>query len=255
MHILDCESPKSAIDSISKIFSCTSSEFSEFSNSLDLEKSFVNTGASEAVSFEGYVFNTFVDHFQLPAAFDEICWFHGSRTLQSSSFKKGLLPLNEVLPQIWDSLILKAPNEHVQNNLLILRKDGVPNKLYGLKVPDKTHWGPYGYLVKEFLTHTEELCQHNYLAMPEIIEDICSGYKEKFQESIVDIYTQLLKPCIVKFITPASDIYSDVTNIALCYAYFRSRNEPINSCEVACFNGHGHAIGSEKILSAEYQQV
>lgn len=35
------------------------------------------------------------------------------------------------------------------------------------------HGGPYAILVREVAEHTKAVGQHDYLGMPEIIEDLC----------------------------------------------------------------------------------
>ncbi len=252
--ILDCESPESAINSLSRVFSCSSSEFADLSNSLDLETTFIETGIHKEIPFEEYVLNTFSDHIQPPLPFDKVCWFHGSRTFRGNNFNEGILPLNLVLPQVWNFLINNAPNEKTQRNLVRLKENGVPDFHYNLKAPDTIHWGPYAYLVKESLYNADELGQHNYLAIPEIVEDICNGYKAKYENEIISFYSKILLPCIVKFIIPSYERSQDATNVALCYAYFSSRNEPINTLAITCYDGNGNAISSENILNVEFQR-
>lgn len=54
-------------------------------------------------------------------------------------------------------------------------------------------------LVRESAFNASEMRNHDYLKLPEIIEDVCWGYQERFKESIQDEIMEALRPCIVKF--------------------------------------------------------
>lgn len=88
---------------------------------------------------------------------------------KSNNFHNGISPLNEALQNVWDTLISEAPTQECRKNLKFMLNNGVDDHLYGLRVNDSIHWGPYGILVKDVAFNTDKLHQHDYLAMPELV--------------------------------------------------------------------------------------
>jgi hypothetical protein len=66
-----------------------------------------------------------------------------------------------------------------------MRASGEISFLYNFKEegPDDIHGGPFGFLVREVAFHSPSLSTHDYLGMPETIEDICHGDEDQFGES------------------------------------------------------------------------
>lgn len=128
-----------------------------------------------------------------------ISWFLLTRTLDGTRFSEGILPLGAALPKLWDILVSIPKDGNKRRRLEELRVSSVPNYQYQLKVSDKLHHGPHAMLVRESAFNASEMRNHDYLKLPEIIEDVCWGYQERFKESIQDEIMEALRPCIVKF--------------------------------------------------------
>ena len=72
--------------------------------------------------------------------------------------------------------------------------------LYGMKVHGKMHWGPYALLSRDHAFKPGEIGNHDYLGAPEIVEDICLCFSEKFEFDLLGAFMKKTKPCVVKFV-------------------------------------------------------
>lgn len=141
-----------------------------------------------------------------------------------------------------------APDKSAKENLERIQKHGVADFQYSLKHNDPFHWGPYAMLVKDTAYHSRDLGNHDYLRMPEIIEDICNGYQKQFGEPIIEFYEQLLIPKVVKF-ESSSRLDDGCIEAAIYFAYQYVRKMPPNGGTVTCFDGNGTGINFEDIIS------
>jgi len=117
-----------------------------------------------------------------------------------------------------------------------------------MKHNNPSHWGPYAVLIKDTAFRSSKLAQHDNLGMPEIIEDICNGYEEKYGESIINMYEASLVPKIVKF-KSNKRIDTGCIEAALYYAYEAARGNPPSSNCITCFDSEGVKIEPESIVS------
>ncbi len=134
-----------------------------------------------------------------------------------------------------------------------MQKLGVANNLYNHKVSNDIHWGPHGFLIRETFSNAEVLGQHNYLAMPEIIQDIIRGYAVQFREDISSVYSFLLKPCIVKFSQPAGNHLQRIMPSAISYAYTSGRKEALRLFSVNGIDMKNSPVSYENITHVQYQ--
>lgn len=249
--LLDCGSGDSAIQGLSSAFQCGPGDLAIFLKSIDLEAIYQARWQELDIPSEEYLSREVIAQFGTPRNPTSVCWFHLTRTTRCNDFSQGLIPLGEALGLLWKSLIELAPDPQVKRNLLDLKNSGVNNSLYNLKSPDKFHWGPYAILIREVAFHAHSLHQHDYLAMPEIIEDICNGYESAYGMSIIDIYKSALLPCIVKFRSDCS-YPKDCIKAALCYVRTYVRGERPDGGAVICFDGKGRQIPVSSIMSVEH---
>ena len=249
---LDCETIETTLCSLCNAFSCSEKKLIEALLSLDLEKTYSENWENIELPSDEYLFRHISDILGTPKSFNTICWFHGTRTTEGNLFQKGILPLGEILPEIWDILCNLAENKETKERLKKMQLDGFSNFHFEYKSTDPFHWGPYGILVKDVAKYATKLGQHDYLAMPEIIEDICNGYEKKYGESIIEIYQEKLKPCIIKFTTQADNNCINEIIAALSYAYTDIRRKKVSMNAVTCFDGHNSTIPAQNIISVEY---
>ena len=65
---------------------------------------------------------------------------------------------------------------------------------------DSRHHGPHALLVKDAFFCPLDLGHHDYLTIPEIVDDICMCYEESFgHPPLRALFNRAATPCIVKF--------------------------------------------------------
>jgi hypothetical protein len=247
---IDCESYESALASLAGVYRASIADIKDYLSKFDLDSEYEKSSKD---NYSGDILQTkFGQKFGGPQhSVTGISWFHLTRTLDGATFSEGILPLGAALPKVWDILVSIPKNEGKRLRLEELRTNGVPNYQYQLKVPNALHHGPYAMLVRESAFNASEMWNHDYLGLPEIIEDICQGYEEKFKESIEEEIKTALRPCIVKF-EDRSDTRTDVIGPVLQYCYCKGRNEELHIHTNTCFDGEGEAVPFEAIQRIDY---
>lgn len=134
-----------------------------------------------------------------------------------------------------------------------MRTQGEGNELYQLKVPDTFHWGPFAMLVKDVAFESHRIWNHDYLNLPEIVEDICNCYLNKFGTYIHSDIEKALVPCIIKFRASAD---RDIgIKPAIYYIYKYIKEEPLSQGVNACFDAKGKVIPPKDIIKVEYIKI
>lgn len=249
--ILDCESCEAAVSSLAEIFNCDTDRLSDVLISIDISSVYQNLNDSPNVPSEEYLYEYVVASLGEPRETDMICWFHTTRTTAGNDFSEGILPLTEVLDAIWNMLISIFDESDICARLKVLRNDGMCNLSYNNKAENDFHAGPYAILVKDVAFHAERLWHHDYLEMPEIIEDICNGYHDAYGESIHEQVADALCPCIVKFLESATADQGHL-EAALSYAYTYANELPISFGAVYCFDANNCTVENDDIVSIEF---
>jgi hypothetical protein len=247
MAELDCESPESVLCSLATIYGTDERQLSNFFASLDLEEHFRRTTPELPADRElQRLLETAIGPQRI--AISRTYWFHLTRVPSGTLFGEGILPLNEALPKVWAMLDDILAGTHHQAQIRQLRQARVPNSHFNLKVPDRAHWGPYAMLVREIAFCADSVSHHDYLKLPEIVEDICNGYAQRFGEDIQSTGEQALAPTIVKFWMSEPEHTYGLSS-AICYAYAsRNKEEPRGSANT-CFDGNGQRVPAERIVS------
>jgi hypothetical protein len=248
---LDCENGATALHSLASAFNCPSEALAEFVQTLDLEAIYQAQLLELPTPFNELLFQNAVKTFGQPRTPQAVFWFHLTRTLPTNTFSDGIRPLNDILESIWAMVISLVPDLMVKKRLQDLKMSGTGSHPYRLKTADRIHWGPYGFLVRDVAFHAERLYQHDYLKIPEIIEDICAGYEQAWGASIISIYQRSLVPCAVKF-RAECDYADGHLKAALCYARTHCRGEAPDGGSVICFDGGGKAVEYSDILTTDY---
>ncbi|AKN67387.1 hypothetical protein G5B88_20740 [Herbaspirillum seropedicae] len=207
------------------------------------------------LDLKDYLYSVVIDHFGRPALLDEIFWFHGTRVLPGSTFSDGILPLGVVLPQIKKVLVSVIPDTETKQKLRkVLESNGVGEYLYSLKANDSEHWGPYAMLVRDALFSPDDTHQHDYLGLPEIVADICSGFERSTRINLTSIFSEALRPAIVKFKGHSDDDEGCIAS-AISYVYTTiHEGGPTDSC-MCCFNGEGLQVPATDIVKVEFVDV
>jgi hypothetical protein len=179
-------------------------------------------------------------------------WFHATRVAPGTTFEQGILPLSRIVDGIWDFLGKLASEwtpvkewDHFRRNM---RGEGALQ--YGLKVGSMIGQGPFGFLVRPIIFCPEEMGNHDYLGIPEIVEDICNSYEEMFQRPLREAYMNATRGCIVKF--RAEDSRPDTVGAALMYLHCEVQGkDPWDQCNT-CYDGEGSTVSREAILGIEW---
>ena len=249
---LDCESKESVFQSLCEGFTCDDDSLKNILLELDIEKIYHDNWENINIPSEEYLYDYVIKKLGNHKPLEEVNWFHLTRTTKENEFNDGIIPLGASLERIWSTLIDIVNDVVIKNNLKLLKGNGVPNSLYQMKHNNLFHWGPYAVLVKE--TAFRSSIQHDYLGMPEIIEDICNGYEEKYSESIINIYESSLVPKIVKF-KSNKRVDTGCIEAALYYAYEAARGNPPSSNCITCFDSKGVKIEPESIISVTTVEI
>ena len=248
---LDCENYDSSIKCLADAYAAKISDVEVFLSALDLEKEYRTRKIS--VPSDEYLAGLFQSRFGRPVhVWNTICWFHLTRVPANTDFAEGILPLRLALEKIWRALISVQDDARKKAILESLRDKGVPDFQYKHKVGVALHDGPYAILVRESAFHSAAIGNHDYLKMPEIIEDICNGYEQDTGECIFDEIANAFKPCIVKF--EESDLADDrhLMHVVLYYCWSKCRNEELCHLANTCFDANGRIIPRSAIRKIEF---
>lgn len=249
MITLDCESRDVALWSLSRIYEVPEREIDAFLKGTDLERHCAEGDPQHPAHRE----LTLLLERALgcaPSAIDRVFWFHLTRAKYDAGFASGILPLNQALPSVWDTILHIFKGTEHERPLQRLREKGIPNFQYRLKVGNRLHAGPYAMLVRESAFRSQEMGNHGYLWLPEIVEDICNGDHDSSGVAIHDTVCASLIPYVVKFWSRKQTNQSCV-EAAMYYLYRTAHGQKLSDYANTCFDGEGCAIPREQIVKIE----
>ena len=249
MNIIDCHDRKSSLTSVARIYNVSESAIKAFLTDTDLERHYKETNPQQSGDRE----LTLLLERTLGCTIspvDRVYWFHLSRAKYDADFSKGILTLNEALPNVWDTILDIFCGTKHELPLTRLRDKGVSDFHYCLKVGSPIHAGPYAMLVRESAFQSSEMGNHDYLYLPEIMEDICNEYHTLYGEFIHDTVAASLVPHIVTF---WSDKYTgkDCVESAIYYLYCVIHGHELSMYANTCFNGENCRVPPEQIVKIE----
>lgn len=247
--ILDCESYNSALTSLSSITNIKGDEILKFLSRIDLDAIYDDLKTAPNYTPNEFLLNQFITWFDCQNLhFSKAYFFHSSRLSFNSieNIKQvGLLPLNEV----FDSIKCFVDNLAKINNII---SDIAPNQYtnggyqIGLKFNNSFAWGPWGFLIKECAINKVDI-NHDYLRIPEIVEDYISSKWDKHKMELERLYFHSTKSIIVKFSTNLNDP-SFIGNV-LYYLYLSLKERPFSIYSNTCYSNNGVAISNQDIIS------
>lgn len=253
MLILDCSSRTQALHTLSAGFGCPPEKLKKVLLSLDLE-SIYELNPRQLVDAPQYLREYVCAELGEPGPFTRALWFHGTRTFAGNTFPAGLLALNQSESLAMKMLLDLAPNEMVRTHLKEWDvPGGVPDEMFQLRTGDKIHWGPFGHLVRELHFNASENGLHDYLWLPELVEDVCKAYQKKYGHDLKPYYLNVLHPCIVWF--EADIVYEKgVLETALSYAYTSVRDLPPDGNATFSIDCDGKSVSRSAISRIEFLQ-
>jgi hypothetical protein len=250
MTVLDCESYESALCSICSAYKIDRARLVDFLITTDLDEEYKR--ASHQSVFGETLTNLFESQFgKPPTAFDSVAWFHLTRVPEGTTFSDGILPLNLALPKVWQAVVSSVSDTQRRERLEELHSEGVPDFQYNFKTNDKLHFGPHAMLVRESAFHAESMGNHDYLRLPEIVEDVCNGYETRYGESICAEISQALRKCIVKFVI-SDNAAGAYTEEALKYCWCKANEQPLDTSANSCYDAEGKTIPPEAIQEVQF---
>lgn len=203
MIILDCESLASAISSVESIFAIPQENIVNDLISIDFEKEYEHRyNLYEYPEFGECILNHFVSQYNIkPNSVERICWFHLSRSLNPKSFRRGILPLDNIIDKLFDDMYFIVKDKIDYSIWMQIKEKATGNSnfayLYNTKRYNPMHQGPYAMLVKDIAFSA---CgNHDYLGIPEIIEDVGYVVEEMFGISFIKKFKEKSSSVIVKF--------------------------------------------------------
>jgi hypothetical protein len=252
MSVLDCESVETTYHCLEYALGMGRDDIESAFAGLDIDR-FYEENSQCVTDPVHLVFSVVTGGLPPFRAFDTTCWFHLTRATKENTFEQGILPLGEALDSIWDSLYELVRRRISVSEWRYFRRnlgDSDSAHLYRTKVENPEHWGPYAVLIRDGAFRPDEMGNHDYLRVPEIIEDICMCFASAHGFDLLEAYRKSTKPCIVKFVD--DETRQDCTRTALFYLYTVYSQRELSHLSNNCFDSRGKSIPKEHILSVEY---
>ncbi len=249
--VLDCESEESATASLLCAFGCARGELQHFLHDrAHLECYEANSEA--LIDFDQFLFQRACATLGTPRPPSEVCWFHCSRIPIGTTFKEGILPLGNRLAELMASLLAMVDEAETRRCIqeAFSRQNGMDGN-FGVKVSDALEWGPFGILVRDAAFHARALGQVDYLAMPEIVVDLCDDLKER-GPALLRRLRERWQPAIVKFKAPSDSLAASYLTTGLCYLRSCVLQGKPGTASVMGFNGMNVAVPPDNILRVDY---
>lgn len=250
MVYLDCQDVDSAMRSLETASRLPSDLLAETMRSFDVNWDLAETDPLKTAPHEFFqLLGVNID--DLRFGFEGTYYFHGTRVIDPDSFRRdGILPLGQMIDRLWESLYMLINDEVTEADWRRCRDDlettggGHSGWLYRVKVPNSIHHGPYAMLVRDHLLHPKATASHDYLATPEIVEDIAQACGFGLQERFEAAATR----CTIKFRTAET---RDVdVEAAFWYVYTSLRGDGIGNSSLSCIDV-GRAVLAEDILAID----
>ena len=94
--------------------------------------------------FERWLFQRACERIGQPRLPDGICWCHGSRVPEGTTFSEGLLPMGAWLPRLRASVIATLDDAAaIREVSLAFDREGGFGMQFRIKLKQPIHWGPY----------------------------------------------------------------------------------------------------------------
>jgi len=253
--ILDCESVETTYNSLERILGVTRQSMEKVFQDFDIDRYYTLNPNSYDRPNE-LLLSKVLSSDQLDIEFDCVCWFHLTRTVQTNKFEEGILPLNKAINLIWDFLYALVDQELDLNEWNKLKLDYMAspplNSAFSKLIGEPTY-GPYAVLVREGAFRWRELSNHDYLGVPEAVEDFSYPFEKRYKIDLLRRFKENTRPCIVKFIDDR--VYPGLIGCALYYLYTVYRGFKFSHLCTTNFCGQNEVIGKNRILKIEFPDI
>lgn len=252
MEPIDCSSLDTAMTSVSKLFGVDADHLLDVMIGIDLNKMYEDHRVDGRADKE--LFSLLEQKLGRKVILPrEAYWFHLTRVLRTTTFEEGILPLRDALPMVWNTFRSIVPNGIISERLEGMRKGRVDNFQYNHKLGQPNLGGPFAMLVRESAFRAQEMRNHDYLRIPEIIEDVCRGYERTFGEPILNEVEAKLHRCIVTFRSTLSEgMGCDCARAAAYYVYSSVWGEKLSIEANTCYSGDGNGVPPKDIMAVDF---
>ncbi len=249
--ILDCETPESARLSVANILGLSLDDLIDFIRQFDLDD-YMAKHRSTVDQAADILLKSLLMQANCNWGFSHTDWFHMTRCLPTERFEQGLKPLPDIINDIWE-LLFKISSSYVTRSewdafRKLIESDPSASHMdvYRLRANSIEQHGPYGILVCE-LRSEGVLKQDHYLKVaPELVILICQSFHNKFGYNLLEEYTKVTKPCIVKFETTDNEPY--LLSTALYYIYeLEQAEQQFGNFHNSAYIGNGIPVNPNQI--------
>lgn len=132
------------------------------------------------------------------------------------------------------------------------RHDMGPNHhadLYRMRSSNARQGGPYALLTRDHAFKSEEIGNHDYPGAPEIVEDICICFTEKYGFDLLAAFMKSTKPCVVKFFDGPQ---GGCIETAVYHLYKTHWGHQCSQECNACYDGKGIPVAPQRIMKIEF---
>ena len=235
MNCLDCETYETTLQSVSKIMGIPSDQLLNCLVNMDYYTLYNDNVHCHEVPFREFLFEKVCDYFYVHNfEINCICWFHLSRTMHPEWFaKKGILSLREIEPLLHDDI------EKLRQQIGNPPKYTYKWPTYGM-INESCRQGPFAMLIKDVAFHSDEMRNHDYLSIPEYIEDMGAEIADLFRKNSTSV--------IVKFKASPQYEAKEYLKVVIFYLY-----SIINKIELSvycntCYEAPLHRVPPEDII-------
>ncbi|GGJ56991.1 hypothetical protein [Deinococcus roseus] len=183
------------------------------------------------------------------------CWHHLTRTADPAGYSRGLLPLGQVLPELWE-VLERCARPHVNPRAWSTFQRTLGHHhlrwLHEQKMQDRTQWGPSGMLLREAAFQPGVYGNPDFLQAPETVLDLCRCFQGTYGVDVLATYRQITRPCVVKFWTPGTSKAAWVK--AVYWVYGQVQGLEMTPAHNLHFDGRGAAISPAQVLQIEVLQ-
>lgn len=250
MSRLDAENSITAFQSIEHISGLNREKICELFDEIQYQPNVTLSGASFLHELEKRCIR--FNH-------TETCWFHFTRNFPDQHYDAGILPLPEVLDDLWFRLYDLAKSWISSAEWMNLRKEiedennnSKGSVLYRGKLENNScvQYGPYALLIYDIDCFDEPISELDYLKDgSEMIYHMCDYFHVRYGQDLFERYRQNTKPCVVKFVQPTNN--RDDIGEVLAALYYQGKNQ-MSLYSVSLFPGRGIKVPQFNIEKVVY---
>lgn len=261
-----CKSPESVLKSLSDWFDCSLSDIktilskdwiSEYESVVEQrDKHYYEYGFDEDddkiyEDFGIYLLYKGFGDYPISHKSVNIHWFHGSRVIDTNSFKiGGILPLTNMLPKIKE--LIDSIAQRLGIPICEDTESSWTKQRIEIKLNSAIDHGPCAMLMYEASINANAFSCHSYIDEPEIVSDYAIAKYGEAGNEIIAEFKRISKPVVVEFIEVKDckdpTAMDEILRAALTYMYDFIHNEEIGLNDNTCYSGCGRSVSKDRII-------